>query len=47
MKECYKSVLKSLHHDLYFSEIERWEQKHGFTWDDIGIRIKGVSLFQH
>ena len=41
------AVLKSLHRDLYFSEIERWEQKHGFAWDDIGIRIKGVSLFQH
>ncbi len=41
------AILKSLHRELYFGEIERWEQKHGFTWDDIGIRIKGVSLFQH
>ena len=40
------AVLKSLHKEIYYSEIEKFEQKHGFTWDDIGIRIKGVSLLQ-
>jgi error-prone DNA polymerase len=40
------AVLKSLHQEAYFAEIERFEQKHGFRWDDIGIRIKGVSLHQ-
>ncbi|MEN0057974.1 MAG: hypothetical protein AAGB31_04015 [Bdellovibrio sp.] len=40
------AVLKSLHREAYLSEIERFEQKHGFRWDDIGIRIKGVSLHQ-
>lgn len=40
------AVLKSLHKKVYYSEIENFEQKHGFRWDDIGIRIKGVSLHQ-
>jgi MerR family copper efflux transcriptional regulator len=40
------AVLKSLHKQAYFTEIERFEQKHGFRWDDIGIRMKGVSLHQ-
>ncbi|MFZ4402627.1 MAG: MerR family transcriptional regulator [Pseudobdellovibrionaceae bacterium] len=40
------AVLKSLHKQAYFAEIERFEQKYGFRWDDIGIRIKGVSLHQ-
>lgn len=40
------AVLKSLHKDIYYSEIERFEQKYGFRWDDIGIRIDGVSLHQ-
>ncbi len=38
--------LKTLHKAAYFGEIENFEQKHGFKWDDIGIRIKGVSLDQ-
>ena len=33
------AVLKSLHKEAYFAEIERFEQKHGFRWDDIGIRM--------
>lgn len=40
------AVLKFLHRDVYLTEIERFEQKHGVTWDDIGIRMKGVSLHQ-
>lgn len=40
------AVLKTLHQEAYFTEIEKFEQKMGFRWDDIGIRIKGVSLHQ-
>jgi hypothetical protein len=40
------SVLKHLHEDIYLREIDKWEQKNGFRWDDIGIKIKGVSLLQ-
>lgn len=40
------AVLKSLHPKEYYSEIESFEEKHGVTWDDIGIKIKGVSLHQ-
>lgn len=40
------AVLKSLHKKEYYAEIERFEQKHGFCWDDIGIRMNGVSLHQ-
>jgi len=40
------AVLKTLHKDIYYAEIEKFEQKHGFRWDDIGIRIAGVSLHQ-
>ncbi len=41
------SILKSLHPKLYIAEIEKWEQRNGFVWDDIGIQLKGVSLLQH
>lgn len=40
------AVLKSLYKEIYFREITLWEQKYGFVWDDIGIKIKGVSLLQ-
>lgn len=40
------AILKSLHKEIYYAEIERWEAQHGFKWDDIGIKIKGVSLLQ-
>lgn len=40
------AILKSLHRQDYYAAIEEFEQKHGFAWDDIGIRIKGVSLLQ-
>lgn len=39
-------VLKSLYKEIYYAEIENFEQKHGLCWDDIGIRLKGVSLHQ-
>jgi DNA polymerase III alpha subunit len=41
------AVLKNLHKDIYFEEIQKWEQHFGYKWDDIGIRMKGVSLLQH
>jgi MerR family copper efflux transcriptional regulator len=40
------AVLKTLHKTAYFKEIDNFEQKHGIKWDDIGIRMKGVSLHQ-
>jgi DNA polymerase III alpha subunit len=40
------AILKSLHKEVYYAEIEKFEQKHGFKWDDIGARMKGVSLMQ-
>lgn len=40
------AVLKTLHKTDYFAQIEKFEQKNGFKWDDIGIRINGVSLHQ-
>lgn len=40
------AILKSLHKDVYYAEIEKFEQKHDFKWDDIGARMKGVSLLQ-
>lgn len=41
------TILRSLHKDIYFEEIDRWEQRYGFKWDDIGVKFKGVSLLQH
>jgi hypothetical protein len=41
------AILKSLHSDLYLAEIDRWEQKFGFAWDEIGIKIDGVALMQN
>jgi len=41
------AVLKSLHQDIYFEEIAKWEAKNGFRWDDIGVNWKGVSLLQN
>lgn len=41
------SILKSLHPQIYLDEIRRWEERNGLVWDDIGIKIRGVSLLQH
>jgi DNA-binding transcriptional MerR regulator len=41
------AVLKALHRDLYEAEIADWERRHAFKWNDIGIRIEGVSLLQN
>lgn len=40
------AVLKHLHESVYLRQIDSWEQKNGFRWDDIGIKIKGVSILQ-
>lgn len=40
------AVLKSRHREVYFSVIRKFEDKHKLRWDDIGIRVKGVSLLQ-
>lgn len=40
------AVLKSLHKDIYYEEIEKWESQFGFSWADIGVKMKGVSLLQ-
>jgi hypothetical protein len=40
------AILKTLHRDLYFGAARDWEQKHGFAWDEIGVRLPGVSLLQ-
>lgn len=40
------AVLKTLHQSVYQTAIQDFEQRHGFRWDDIGIRMKGISLLQ-
>lgn len=40
------AILKSLHPTIYYEEIEKFEQKHGLKYDDIGMRSKGISLLQ-
>ncbi len=39
-------VLKELHKDIYLNEISKWELKNGYKWDDIGIKLRGISLLQ-
>jgi DNA-binding transcriptional MerR regulator len=41
------AILKNIFKDLYYEEIEKWEKEYGFKWDDIGIKLKGVSLLQN
>jgi DNA polymerase III alpha subunit len=41
------AVLQNLHRDVYFDEIKRWEDQHGFVWDDVGIKVKGISYLQN
>ncbi|HRO66920.1 MAG TPA: hypothetical protein PL182_05100, partial [Pseudobdellovibrionaceae bacterium] len=40
------AVLKALHRKDYYQAIDEFEARHGIAWDDIGIKIKGVSLHQ-
>jgi hypothetical protein len=40
------AVLKSLHKDIYFEEIEKWESENNYSWGDFGFISGGVSLLQ-
>ncbi len=40
------AVLKALHKDIYFEEIEKWESENGYSWGDFGFISGGVSLLQ-
>ena len=40
------AVLKSLHREIYYEEIERWEAENGYSWGDFGFISGGVSLLQ-
>ena len=40
------AYLKANHRELYLSEVEKWESKFGLMYDEIGIKIKGVSILQ-
>ncbi|MDH5415138.1 MAG: MerR family transcriptional regulator [Flavobacteriaceae bacterium] len=40
------AVLKSLHKDIYYEEIEKWESENGYSWGDFGFISGGVSLLQ-
>ena len=40
------AILKSLHKDLYYSEIEKWEKIHGLSFGDFGYISGEVSLLQ-
>jgi len=40
------AILKSLHKDVYYAEIEKWEEVNGYSWGDFGFISNGVSLMQ-
>lgn len=40
------AILKALHKDIYFEEIEKWEKENGYSWGDFGFIQGGVSLLQ-
>jgi len=40
------AILKALHKDIYFEEIEKWEKDNGYSWGDFGFISGGVSLLQ-
>jgi DNA-binding transcriptional MerR regulator len=40
------AILKFLHQDIYYDEIEKWENKNGYSWGDFGFISGGVSLLQ-
>ena len=40
------AILKSLHKDIYFEEIEKWESQNEFSWGDFGFISDGLSLMQ-
>lgn len=40
------AILQTLHRDIYFEEIAKWEGKNKFKWDDIGVAWEGFSMLQ-
>lgn len=40
------AILKSLHKDIYYDEIVKWEAENGYSWGDFGFISDGVSLLQ-
>jgi DNA-binding transcriptional MerR regulator len=40
------AILKKLHKDIYFKEIEKWESENNYSWGDFGFISGGVSLLQ-
>lgn len=40
------AFLKTYHSSIYIEEIDKWESCHSYRWDDIGIKIDGISLLQ-
>lgn len=40
------AILKALHKDIYFEEIEKWEKENGYSWGDFGFISGGISLLQ-
>ena len=40
------AILKALYKDIYFEEIEKWEEENGYSWADFGFISGGISLLQ-
>jgi MerR family copper efflux transcriptional regulator len=40
------AILKSLHKEIYFDEIKRWEDSQGLSWADFGFRNEQVCLLK-
>lgn len=40
------AILKAMHKDIYYQEIEKWESRNGFSWGDFGFISNGVSFLQ-
>jgi DNA-binding transcriptional MerR regulator len=40
------AVLKALHKDIYFDEIQKWEKENGYSWGDFGFIQGGISILQ-
>lgn len=40
------AVLKAIHKDIYYEEIEKWEKENGYFRGDFGFIQGGISLLQ-
>jgi hypothetical protein len=38
--------LKTLHKDIYYEEIDKWENENNYSWGDFGFISGGISLMQ-